>query len=327
MKGPVLEQEKSHKGPIYVAGSLQCFQTQPSHVFITATPPPLTSCQQSPLLVSARPGPSVAAVGAGAVPGSVGWARGAGAAGLAAWHRTGMLRACHLVMLQLPSPVSEHLGSTQGCSQRGGMCAGAKRRSPSPTLLLVPVWSACCPSGSHPPVSNACSGGAVSSSDGLAAGVLVGMPAPPHAPEVACRTVPWLPPLSPSARVALCPLMNMLGPLARTGCVVWQPCILGGRLASTSARATLPLCFLSPGIRWRAAPSTGLHLTPGWRNSSSQALPWECPCGRTSLSSGHCSCAAHRPCTGVDVSCPICAQPCHPPCVRYHPVTARQPLR
>lgn len=37
---------RSHKGPIYVAGSLQCFQTQPSHVFLTATPPPLASCQQ-----------------------------------------------------------------------------------------------------------------------------------------------------------------------------------------------------------------------------------------------------------------------------------------
>lgn len=37
---------ESHKGPICVAGFLQCFQTQPSHVFITATPPPPASCQQ-----------------------------------------------------------------------------------------------------------------------------------------------------------------------------------------------------------------------------------------------------------------------------------------
>lgn len=159
------------------------------------------------------------------------------------------------------------------------------------------------------------------------AGVPDGMPAPAHAPGAACRTVPWLHPPIPSARVALCPLTDTLRPLARTGCAVWRLCVPGGGLASTSAWATSPPCFLSPGICWQAVLSTGLHLTPSWRNGSSQASPWECPCRRTSLSSSHGSRAAHRPCRGVDVSCPLCAWPCHPCSVRHHLVTARQPLR
>lgn len=288
---------KSHKGPIYVAGSSQCFQTRPSHVFITATPPPLASCQQRGAFHRCPPLASPRARGPGwprSAPGQRWASAGRGRCGACCaaqgWHAARLRSA----MLQPPSPLS-----TQGCSRRGGAWAGGERRSPSPTLLRVPVWSARarCPSGSPVPP-----GAAVSSGHGLAAGAPVPRGSRQHralaaSPEPVCEG--GIVPAPERARTLGTEGLRCLAAV-RPGRRTCQHLCPGTPLHRVSHR----LEFAGGQRRARGCVSR-----PAGGTAAPELRPGNAPYGR----SGRGSCAAHRPCTGVDMSCPICPQPCRPP--------------